>query len=230
MAYDRHPEEFRRLVVLGESHVQGGRWLLKDSERWPDILVELINRCQSRTVEYFNKGVGASVISPRSPEYAASGKPSALERYRRDVIALSPDLFILSYGLNDMRAGMDPLMFMEDMERIIVDVKSACSPLIVLTTVYYYNAYGLYPPFDKGNPRAARVYNTAIRGLAHRHGCLVADIWEAENEADWLIHPDGVHANFVGQLVIACRIFETLAGNCGGLSKRIRERDRLGYR
>lgn len=225
MARDWHSEEFRRLVVLGESHVQGGGWIADDSERWADLLVELINRCQSQPIEYFNKGVGASVISPRSPGYDASGKPSAMERYQQEVIALSPDLFILSYGLNDMRAGMDPFLFMEEMERIIVDVKSACAPLTVLTTVYYYNGYDRYPPFDKGNPQFARIYNAVIRELADKHDCLVADIWEAENEADWLIHPDGVHANFVGQLVIACRVFETLASNCSGLSKRIQGRD-----
>ena len=38
------------------------------------------------------------MISPRSPgyKYPASIKPSALERYMRDVIELNPDLFILT--------------------------------------------------------------------------------------------------------------------------------------
>jgi len=217
---DMWPYEFRIMVVMGESTVEGGGWLARREYRWPDMLAELISRCQGRPLTYYNKGIGANAISPRSPGYADSVKPSALERYRDDVIALKPDLFILSYGLNDMRAGMNPEEFREDMQTIIGDVKEACNPVTVLTTVYHMTAFRSWAPFDRGGINQTRVYNEVIRQLAEDNGCILADVWAAEGEADWLIHPDGVHANMVGNMVIANRVFEAIAQNCSGLTLR----------
>ena len=152
----QHPKDyktgpFKRLVILGESTVEGGPWLHRQQDRYADVLVELINACQKEPIEYYNKGIGANAISPRSPGYAQSAKPSALERYHKDVIDLHPDLFILAYGLNDMRADMPLTDFREDMATIIRDVQKACSPVTVLTTVYYMTGYKSWPPYDKGS-------------------------------------------------------------------------------
>ncbi|MBI4580938.1 MAG: hypothetical protein HY718_14620 [Planctomycetes bacterium] len=117
-ALDAWPRPFKRMVILGESTVQGGGWLSRTEERYVDILARLINDVQGEPMEYINKGIGANAISPRSPGYAQSIKPSAMERYEQDVIANHPDLFIMAYGLNDMRAGMDLKEFIEDEEKI----------------------------------------------------------------------------------------------------------------
>jgi lysophospholipase L1-like esterase len=213
-------EPFKRLVILGESTVAGGAggWLQNDAERYADVVVQLINACQEQPIEYYNKGIGANAISPRSPGYAESAKPSALERYRKDVIDLSPDLFILAYGLNDMRADMPIKDFREDMATIIRDVKKACAPMIVLTTVYYMTGWKSWPPYDKGSVELTLKYNECIRGLADEFGCVVADVWAAEGGADWLLHYDGVHANKVGCLLIGHRIFEAIAQHASGLT------------
>jgi lysophospholipase L1-like esterase len=212
------------MVVMGESTVQGGSWLLNKEDRWADVLARLINRCQSRPVAYHNKGIGANAISPRSPGYANSAKPSALERYREDVIELNPDLFLLCYGLNDMRAGMDVGEFSEDMQTIIADVNEACSPLTVLTTIYYMTGWKSFPPYDVGGVELTLKYNEEIGRLAERNGCILSDVWRAEGGADWVINPDGVHANFVGNLLIAHRVFRDIAVNCSCLSLATHER------
>ena len=134
---DRRTQEFRRMVVLGESTVEGGGWIADPSERWTDVLAALINSVQALEMEYINKGIGANSISPKSPGYEASAKPSAIERYHNDVIDQKPDLFLLCYGLNDMRAAMPVEDFIAEMRTIIRDVREACDPLIVLTTIYY---------------------------------------------------------------------------------------------
>ncbi|MBI4559918.1 MAG: SGNH/GDSL hydrolase family protein [Candidatus Hydrogenedentes bacterium] len=208
---DYRKEPFKRLVILGESTVEGGPWLADRSERYADVVAKLINLCQATPVEYFNKGIGANAISPRSPGYADSRKPSAMERYQEDVIALKPDLFLLCYGLNDMRAAMPLPDFHEDMAKIVRDVKAACNPMTVVTTIYYMTGWRSYPPYDKGSVELTLAYNDCIRGLAAEYDCVVADVWSAEGGADWLIDPDGVHANNVGNLVIAHRIFEAIA-------------------
>jgi len=224
---DYRSEPFKRLVILGESHVEGGGWIENKAEdRYADILVRLINTCQKEPLEYFNKGIGANAISPRSPGYAQSRKPSAMERYHADVIDLKPDLFILAYGLNDMRAAMPLTDFRADMATIIGDVQKACAPTTVLTTVYYMTGWRSYPPYDQGSVALTRRYNDCIRGLAAEFDCILADIWAGEGMTDWLMHYDGVHANKVGQIVIANRIFEALAQHASGLTNWVFEQER----
>ena len=215
---DYRKEPFNRMVILGESTVEGGPWLLKRNQRYADLVADLISTCQGKRITYFNKGIGANAISPRSPGYANSRKPSAMERYKKDVIALKPDLFLLCYGLNDMRAGMPIADFREDMATIIRDVKAQCNPVIVLTTVYYMTGWRSYPPYDKGSVETTLAYNECIRGLAQEFDCIVADVWASEGGADWLIDPDGVHANRVGNMVIAHRIFEAIAQHASCLT------------
>lgn len=217
---DYHPEPFKRLVILGESTVEGGPWLAEKDQRYADILADLIHECQGAPIEYFNKGIGANAISPRSPGYESSRKPSALERFNADVIGHHPDLFVLAYGLNDMRAAMPIPEFREDLATIIREVKAACSPVTVLTTVYYMTGWKSYPPYDKGSVEMTLKYNECIRNLAAEFDCILADVWSVEAPVDWFIHYDGVHANKLGNMLIAHRIFEAIAGNCSGLSKR----------
>jgi len=217
---DLHAEPFHTLVTLGESHV-AGMCATREDRRWVSIVARLISDYQGLPVALHNRGIGANAISPRSPGYACSAQPSALERYREEVIALRPDLFLLSYGLNDMRAGMPPEDFRQDMAEIVTQVQAACRPVTVLTTVYHVSAYDWYPPYDRGSVAATQVYNLVIRQLAHEHGCLLADIWEAQGQADWLIHPDTVHANDLGHALIAHRVFETIAHHCSGVAARV---------
>lgn len=211
---------FTRMVVLGESHI-AGQCATTEGRRWVNIVADLIGEYQGTPVQLFNQGIGANAISPRSPGYPASAKPSALERYQQDIIDLRPDLFILSYGLNDMRAGMLPEDFRQDMQQIIVDVQADCNPVTVLTTVYHMSAYDLYPPFDIGSVAATEVYNLVIRQLAREHGCILANIWAAEGCADWVIHPDTVHANDLGHRLIAHRVFEAIATRCSGIATQV---------
>jgi lysophospholipase L1-like esterase len=218
-AGDFKKKAFKRLVIMGESTVHGGPWLPREEDRYADVLVRLINACQEKPVEYFNKGISANAISPRSPGYGESAKPSALERYKTDVIALQPDLFILCYGLNDMRAAMPVEDFREDMATIIRDVRKACAPVIVLTTIYYMTSWRSFPPYDKGSVELTMRYNSSIRGLASEFDCILADAWGAEGAADWLIHYDGVHANQVGNLVLGHRVFEAIAQHCSALTE-----------
>src|SRR5687767_9941873 len=110
---------FHRLVVLGESNVEGGGWLQGPQERWADLLAKLLEYVQERPVEYHNAGLGASVISSESPGYAASRKPSAAERLDKQVIARDPDLLVIAYGLNDMRCGMAADDFRLQLEAIV---------------------------------------------------------------------------------------------------------------
>lgn len=217
---DHRSDPFEVMVVLGESTVAGA-CASQEQFRWVNVVADLIGEFQGKPVTLHNMGIGANAISPRSPGYERSRKPSALERYREDVIALKPDLFILAYGLNDMRAGMHPEDFRQDMQQIISDVRAACNPVTVLTTVYHMSACDLYPPYDKGSPEATEVYNEVIRQLVAANDCLLADIYAAEGGADWVIHPDTVHANDLGHRLIGHRVFEVIANHCSGVAAKV---------
>ena len=222
---DYRSKPFRRLVIMGESTVSGGPWLQQLEERFADVLVSLIREYQNKPVEYINKGIGNNVISPRSPGYIQSTKPSALERYNKDVVLQNPDLVILCFGLNDMRAGMPVDDFVEDFQTIIQAIRHGNDPLIILTTVYHMTGFRSHMPLNQGSPELTRKYNRAIFQLAGQYHCLVADVWAAQGIADWLVHPDGVHPNKLGNLVIANCIFETLVKHCSALSSNLYEKD-----
>ena len=212
---DYHPEPFKRVVVLGESHVAAKKWV----DRFASLLARFQGPPEPKVI---NAGIGGNAISPRSPGYRGSARPSAMERYQADVIAHEPDLVILSYGLNDMRAGMPPEDFREDLAKIVGDIREKTGAVMVLTTVYNMSAYALYPPYDVGSPEATEVYNLVIRQVAEDYDALVADIWEAEGQAPWVMAVDTVHANDLGHTLIGHRVFETVAVNCSGVAQRLK--------
>lgn len=99
------------------------------------------------------------------------------------------------------------------------EVRKSIDPVIVLTTVYNMSAYELYPPFHKGSVEATEVYNSVIRRVAEEHDALLADIWDAEGQAPWLIAVDTVHANRLGHRVIAHCVFQKVVTNCSGAAQ-----------
>ncbi len=216
---------FKTLVVLGESTVEGGGWLSGPEERWADLLWKLLEQAQEEPMAYHNAGVGASVISPRSPGYEASIKPSASERLQEEVIAHNPDLVVVAYGLNDMRGGMSVADFKEELVAILDRIDESNDAMIVIANVYHQSAYCYYPPFDKGSVAKTDQYNRMLGQLAKQRGCVYADIYSAEGQKDFLIHPDAVHANKVGNIIIANKVFEAIVLASPGITKNVAERD-----
>ena len=216
---------FKSLVVLGESTVEGGGWLSGPQERWADLLWKLLEQAQEEPLAYHNAGVGASVISPRSPGYEASIKPSASERLDEEVIAHNPDLVVVAYGLNDMRGGMNVADFKEELVAILDRIDESNDAMIVIANVYHQSAYCYYPPFDKGSVAQTDQYNRMLLELAAQRGYVYADVYSAEAQKDFLIHPDAVHANKVGNMILANKVFEAIVLASPGITKNVAERD-----
>ncbi len=84
MKQDWHNKEFECLVTLGESTTAGG-WSSSRERCWASRLSVLISDVQSQPVCLINSGIGANVISTRSPSYEHSGKPAGLERLEKHV-------------------------------------------------------------------------------------------------------------------------------------------------
>ena len=225
MSHKKLPQgPFKTLVVLGESTVEGGGWLSKTEERWADILWKLLENAQEEPILYHNAGISASVISPKSPGYEASIKPSATERLKKEVIDHNPDLVVIAYGLNDMRAGMSIADFRGEMQEIIDRIQDSIQPLIVIANVYHMSSYKYYPPFDKGSVNKTIEYNQMLAELAQKNSCVYADVWSAEGQRDFVIHQDTVHANKVGNMLIANKVFESIVHNAPGISINVKKK------
>lgn len=216
---------FRSMVVLGESTVKGGGWLANLEERWADVLHSLLEDAQEVPLRYHNAGVGASVISPVSPGYEASKKPSAAERLDAEVLRHQPDLVVIAYGLNDMRAGMAPNDFRRELEKLVERIRAARRPLIVLANVYHMTDFPHYPPFDRGSLEATIVFNETIQRAATALDCVYADVWSAEGQRDHVVHNDTVHANKIGNLLIAHEVFKAIVHAAPGIANAVITRD-----
>jgi lysophospholipase L1-like esterase len=225
MKRDWWHKEFRVLMTLGESTTAGG-WSSCRERSWASQLARLINEFQRVPVQLVNVGIGANVISTKSPAYEHSGKPAADERlaqhvlgYTANGVRLVPDLLIISYGLNDARGGTPLALFCEELRRLIARVREQMQPLIVLLGPYYITDFTVGAPhWTHGSLELLCSYNDAIRTVADECECLFVDLLQAYGNADWLVHGDGVHANDLGHRVVANRIFEALASNCSGLA------------
>jgi lysophospholipase L1-like esterase len=216
---------FKSLVVLGESTVEGGGWLAEPEERYADLLWHLLEEAQETPIVYHNAGVGASVISPASPGYEASIKPSAAERLDEEVIAHNPDLVVVAYGLNDMRGGMTVEHFKAELVAVLDRIDAGCDATIVLVNVYHQTAYCYYPPFDKGSIEVTEAYNRMLAELAAQRGYIYADIYAAQAQTAHIVHVDSVHANKVGNMILAHEIFRSIVLASPDITEAVDRRD-----
>ena len=142
-------------------------------------------------------------------------------------MAHGPDLLVISYGLNDIRGGTGAGLFATETEAIIKAVRQECSPVIVLPGPYFMTGFTCGGDrWSHGSQELFLAFNDLIAGLAAAQDCLFVDLLGGYEEAEWMVHSDGVHANDVGHLVVAMRIFEVLAKNCSGLAAHTQSREK----
>ena len=228
---DYRHKPFTKFVALGESTTAGG-WSTSPERCWVPRLAALIDDFQERPLEVFNAGIGANLISSRSPAYATSGKPAADERLQKHVIDQAPDLLVISYSLNDARGGTSWSLFRRVMLSLITRVRQDLDPVIVLPGPYYMWDFviGREGGYGKGDLETFKKFNKGIARLARAQDCLYVDLLDAYGESDWMVHYDGVHANDLGHRIVSNKMFEVLAQNCSCLASRTRAMERASPR
>ena len=223
-------EAFHTMVALGESTTAGG-WSTSPDCCWVSILANLINDFQSQPIKCVNSGIGANVISTRSPCYSHSGKPAADERVDKHVIAHRPDLLLISYGLNDARGGTLLELFQEELTALVRHVREQISPLIVLLGPYYMHDFKLGgKDWSHADLALFHRFNETVAQVANSQECLYVDLLAANGQTDWMVHYDGVHANDLGHRVVANRIFEVLTQHCSCLARKTKEVEKTSPR
>jgi hypothetical protein len=135
---DYRKKPVRKMVLLGESNAFG-MCASDPRNEWAQTVANLIRDFQDEALIFLNNAIPANVISPRSPGYSSLPEyalPTAIERYKKDIIEHDPDLTIIAYGLNDSRCGNPVNSFIKDLETIVKDVKNNTKSLIILTSPY----------------------------------------------------------------------------------------------
>jgi len=232
---DYRAEPVRRMVVLGESNAFGMNASDPRNE-WVQTVGNLIRDFQDEPLLVLNNAYPANVISPASPGFHPDAddyttRPTALERYREDVIQQRPDLFLMAYGLNDSRCGNPVESFIRDYGQIVHDVRAETSALVVCVGPYWntqydtdlWNGLDQRPDFGLFN-RAGRdlvaSYVEAIERVAEQEDCLFVDLFGPFESAHWLLSDDQCHFHDLGQRVLGQTVFCAIAANCSFLSRK----------
>ena len=217
---DKRAEPIKRIVALGESTTWGYSVTSKEKS-WINQTVALIEEFQGQSIELINQGIGFNVLTPKCPGYPKSAKPSALERLNQDVLALDPDMIILSYGLNDSRGGISPEIFRQEYQKLIDQIRKKSEAMIVILNVYYMHEVAYRIGWDRSNYYITEKFNKVIAELAKKNDLILANVWEAEKGVDWLVDDDHVHPNDLGHRIIAHRVFEAIVRNCSFVSRTL---------
>ena len=229
---DRRKTTLKKMVVFGESHAVGASATMREYG-WAEVLKQLIDTFQDKPVELVNRGLGADILSKACPLYAdyEGKRPIGVERYRKHVIEENPDLVIISFGYNDVRAGTPIAAFRKDLETMVKDIQAETKSLIVLMNTYaipdngYENSSGgsiSGSSWDKANRESQTLYNLMLNDVAVDYDLLFADVHGAQVRSPWTFcspgGTDDIHANDLGHRLIAHRLFEALATQCSFLS------------
>jgi len=242
MKKDFRSKAVQKIVVIGESNAFG-MCASDPRNEWVQTFANLIRDFQDEPLRLFNNSIPANVISPRSTGYSFLpdiGRPSAVERYKEDLISPDPDLAVIAFGLNDSRCGNPVENFIEDLEIIVSDTAENTNALILLAGPYWNTQYnrdlwesldpqpewasGEYKAFAKTGRELVASYIVKMAELAGKYGCIFVDLFTPTEDCLWLMNEDHCHYNDLGQRVLGQLVFNALACSCsfiGRKSKRI---------
>lgn len=116
------------------------------------------------------------------------GNPLAEERLERDLLRHRPDVVLIFYGTNDIRASISVEEFSRKFDRLVGLIVKGLPGSRIATSGLLWN--------DMSPPELIGGYNEAIAGISQRHGLPHAAPFEAVPRADI---EDGVHPNAEGQ-------------------------------
>ena len=212
---DMRAEPIAKVVALGESTT----WGFSVSDKglcWVNQVVQLLGEFQGSEIELINQGIGSNVLTTECPSYDFSAKPSGLERVDDELIAHSPDMVFLSYGLNDSRGGTPTETFRRAYQELVDRIRDRIDPVIVLVNTYYMHEslYSHCENWEESNYDVTEVYNLVISQLAAENNLILADVYSAEVGVDWIMDLDRCHPNDLGHRIIAHRVFEAIVRNC----------------
>jgi lysophospholipase L1-like esterase len=194
---EQHP--WSRYVAIGDSFTEG----IGDPEPespgghrgWADRVAEVL-AAQTDGFAYANLAIRGRLLQQISDEQVDAA------------LALKPDLISVSAGGNDIiRPGTDPDDVSRRFESMIERLRRDGATVVMFTGP----DIGMTPVLGRVRGKVA-IYNENLRAIAHRHDCIVADMWGLRELADprmWA--PDRLHFSPIGHSTIAAMVLDALA-------------------
>ena len=188
---DRQQEAIT-IAFLGDSVTQGCFECPSVNEkRVGDPVFDIKSAYSTRVREILNilyPNITFNIINAGiSGDNAACG----LKRLHRDVISKSPDLAVVSYGLNDSTLGMDNLIdYEKNIETIFSELKKNNIDTIFLTENFMCTKTSVYAtdPYiielsvklaKLQNEGVLKAYFNAAKAICEKYGVKVCDIYSA---------------------------------------------------
>jgi lysophospholipase L1-like esterase len=181
---------YKTVVAFGDSIVEG----VGQPEGWPEMLGRDLAAKYSG-VRVINAGVSGNT--------AADG----LARLQSDVLSNSPDLVLVSFGLNDMKNKLSHEQFRQDLSGVISGIRGSGAQVVLLTTTQLQRGASLVA---KMTPEP---FNAIIHQTARQEDLPLIDIYEefhGFNSTKYLM--DVAHPNLDGYRVLADIIRKGLIG------------------
>ena len=193
-----------RYVVFGDSISTGAEASGKE-RMFFNRFANLLKKICEVEVEVINKSIGGEDSS------------GGLMRLEKDVLALSPDLVSIGYGMNDQNKiqignKIPPNEFGENISNIVRQISEKTNAEIILLTPCIPNPLWKYTSGDMG------LYADQIKMVAKRFGVCVADVfflWQQELNAgkahESLLANNINHPNDYGHWIYFMALKSTLA-------------------
>jgi len=193
---EQHP--WTRYVAIGDSFTEG----IGDPEPespggfrgWADRVAEVLAQ-KTDDFAYANLAIRGRLLQ------------QIIDEQIEPALALHPDLITISAGGNDIiRPGTDPDEISARLESAIERLRADGA------TVVLFNGpdIGTTPVLGRHRGKVA-IYNENVRGIAARHGAIVADMWPMRELRDprmWA--PDRLHFSAIGHHTIARMVLAAL--------------------
>ncbi len=116
--------------------------------------------------------------------------------------AVEPDLTVIQFGLNDWNQNINPTIFKENLEKIILSMRAAGSDILLMVP---------FQPTASGKAYTWSLYRSVIKSLAAKYALPVCDITAllgSPPDATWL--RDALHLNSKGYADVALLVEKAL--------------------
>jgi lysophospholipase L1-like esterase len=189
---------FQRFVAIGDSFTEGYGDPDPDSpgglRGWADRTADVL-ATRTEDFAYANLAVRGRLLG------------RIVDEQVDPAVALQPDLITISAGGNDViRPGTDPDVIAARLDPALARLTATGATVVLFTGV----DVAFSPVFRRIRGKVA-IYNELLRGLAEKHGTLVADQWSLKSiqRAD-LWREDRLHLNAFGHHEVARMVLDVL--------------------
>ncbi len=158
--------------------------------------------CKSSGQAVYNRGISGDTTD------------RLLERLYDNVISLEPKNLVLLIGTNDISRGLPLSATVENIEKIITDIKNACPDVnFIIEAVYPINE-NMRDKFEKRSNKKISEMNNEIIKLCEKHNCVWLDFTDQLKDASGNLKKeltyDGLHINAQAYEIITKNVIPLL--------------------